>query len=434
MARVLVTDAGRGSAIAFIAVARPPRRGGRRGRRAAPQPGLRVALRQRARGLPVPGHGPGRGGRRAAPRPCATSGSTWSSRSATRSCCRCRAARERFEGVCALALPGPGRARAGDRQGGDARARRAGSACRCPRPRSVATAAEARAAAPRLGWPLVLKPVASRIVRDGGRGALRGLLRQRRGGARRAAWRRWRAHLPVLLQQYHAGEGHGVELLCDRGEPLAVFQHRRLHEVPITGGASALRESVPLDPALLRPRRCGCCAELRWTGWPWSSSASGPAGPVLMEINGRIWGSLPLAVKSGVDFPAELVAAAPRAEASVRRAPSTAARRGSACARATSASSSSGSRRCCARTAATRSCRRPSRAEGLRGGAAPAAPAPTASTCSDRDDPPPGPGRARRRRRPAGPQGPPCHVARQTFTVLTYHRVGDAEQRAARAS
>ncbi len=32
----------------------------------------------------------------------------------------------------------------------------------------------------------------------------------------------------------------------------------------------------------------------------------GPGGPHLMEINGRIWGSLPLAVFSGMDFPARL--------------------------------------------------------------------------------------------------------------------------------
>jgi hypothetical protein len=29
----------------------------------------------------------------------------------------------------------------------------------------------------------------------------------------------------------------------------------------------------------------------------------GPSGPRLMEINGRVWGSLPLAVAAGVDFP-----------------------------------------------------------------------------------------------------------------------------------
>jgi predicted ATP-grasp superfamily ATP-dependent carboligase len=32
----------------------------------------------------------------------------------------------------------------------------------------------------------------------------------------------------------------------------------------------------------------------------------GPRGPKLMEINGRVWGSLPLAVMSGVDFPLRL--------------------------------------------------------------------------------------------------------------------------------
>ena len=82
----------------------------------------------------------------------------------------------------------------------------------------------------------------------------------------------------MLLQRYHAGEGHGVELLCDRGEPLAAFQHRRLHEVPITGGASALRESVPVDPTLLdysaAPARASCAGP----GWRWSSSASAPTG------------------------------------------------------------------------------------------------------------------------------------------------------------
>ena len=43
--------------------------------------------------------------------------------------------------------------------------------------------------------------------------------------------------------------------------------------------------------------------ELRWTGLAMVEFRVGPRGPVLMEINGRIWGSLPLAVKSGADFP-----------------------------------------------------------------------------------------------------------------------------------
>ena len=80
------------------------------------------------------------------------------------------------------------------------------------------------------------------------------------------------------------------------------FQHRRLHEVPISGGASALRESVALDPRLLG-HSVRLLAALRWTGLAMVEFRLGSEGPVLMEVNGRIWGSLPLALKSGVDFP-----------------------------------------------------------------------------------------------------------------------------------
>jgi hypothetical protein len=74
-------------------------------------------------------------------------------------------ARERFAGLCALALPDPeALAQVTDKAATTALARRLGVPV--PETALVSTAAEARAAAPRLGWPLVLKPVASRIVRD----------------------------------------------------------------------------------------------------------------------------------------------------------------------------------------------------------------------------------------------------------------------------
>src|SRR3954449_2422268 len=125
-------------------------------------------------------------------------------------------------------------------------------------------------------------------------------------GARAREIGRLAGRCPALLQEYYAGEGHGVELLTDRGRPIAAFQHRRLHEVPFTGGASALREGVALDPELYG-HAVRLLAELRWTGLAMVEFRVGPDGPLLMEINGRIWGSLPLAVKSGVDFPLRLV-------------------------------------------------------------------------------------------------------------------------------
>jgi predicted ATP-grasp superfamily ATP-dependent carboligase len=109
----------------------------------------------------------------------------------------------------------------------------------------------------------------------------------------------------VLLQEYHSGDGYGVELLMFEGQPICAFQHKRLHEVPITGGASSLRESVNLDPILYEHSR-RMLAALNWTGLAMVEFKLTEDGMCLMEINGRVWGSLPLAVHSGMDFPAHL--------------------------------------------------------------------------------------------------------------------------------
>ena len=82
----------------------------------------------------------------------------------------------------------------------------------------------------------------------------------------------------ILLQEYHRGEGHGVELLLYRGRPLAAFQHRRLHEVPITGGASSFRESVSLDPTLYE-YSTRLLAALEWTGLAMVEFKLGEDGP-----------------------------------------------------------------------------------------------------------------------------------------------------------
>lgn len=170
----------------------------------------------------------------------------------------------------------------------------------------VSDAATAAREAPSLGWPVVLKPRFSRAVLPDGR--MVGLevsyantleeLRQRIAAPLLAG--------DVLLQRMHAGEGHGVEMLADAGHVLAAFQHRRLREVPVTGGASAYRESVAIRPELLA-HAAALIETMGWTGLAMVEFKVGPDRPVLLEINGRVWGSLPLAVKSGMDFPARYV-------------------------------------------------------------------------------------------------------------------------------
>jgi predicted ATP-grasp superfamily ATP-dependent carboligase len=162
-----------------------------------------------------------------------------------------------------------------------------------------------RAAADRLGYPVVIKPLTSRIRSD-------------RGGVRQyevsyaldpAGLERSLAGLDdvgVLVQRYWPGEGQGVELLLDHGRPVAAFQHRRLREVPVSGGASSLRESMPLDPTLFE-HAARLLGGLAFHGLAMVEFRVGPDGPALMEINGRVWGSIPLAVAAGMDFPVRLV-------------------------------------------------------------------------------------------------------------------------------
>ena len=116
---------------------------------------------------------------------------------------------------------------------------------------------------------------------------------------------------PLLLQRRIIGPGVGVFLLLWDGDTVAVFSHRRIREKPPSGGVSVYRESIPADPAVVARSR----TLLEHFGWQGVAmveykidEASGV--PYLMEINGRFWGSLQLAVDAGVDFPVLLLSAA----------------------------------------------------------------------------------------------------------------------------
>ncbi len=108
----------------------------------------------------------------------------------------------------------------------------------------------------------------------------------------------------LLIQEYAQGVGTGIELLADHGEIVYAFQHQRLHELPLTGGGSCLRKSIPVDASLLEASR-KLIKALNWHGvamveFKWQPETG---KYWLMEINGRFWGSLPLACYAGADFP-----------------------------------------------------------------------------------------------------------------------------------
>jgi len=112
-----------------------------------------------------------------------------------------------------------------------------------------------------------------------------------------------RAPFP-LIQEFIPGPGYGVSALCVRGTMRALFAHRRLRTIKPTGSGSSLRESVPPPPEMVEAARA-LLGALDWHGVAMVEfkldSRDGRAK--LMEINGRFWNSLPLAVAAGVDFP-----------------------------------------------------------------------------------------------------------------------------------
>lgn len=104
---------------------------------------------------------------------------------------------------------------------------------------------------------------------------------------------------------FEGGVGIGVSVLADEGTILQSFQHRRMREG--WGGASSYRISEPVQPGLLDACR-KICASTRLTGVCMFEFRWNPADSswVLLETNARFWGSLPLPLSIGVNFPLRL--------------------------------------------------------------------------------------------------------------------------------
>lgn len=159
-----------------------------------------------------------------------------------------------------------------------------------------------------LRFPLAVKPSRSVAGSEGQRIRI-GVAYARSVGELRDVLTRFPPQAyPLLLQQQINGPGFGISVLVWQGRLFGAFAHRRLREKPPSGGVSVLRESVRLDDNLLS-RSLALLGDFDWQGVAMVEykldDASGTA--YLMEINGRLWGSLQLAIDAGVDFPRLLV-------------------------------------------------------------------------------------------------------------------------------
>ena len=167
-----------------------------------------------------------------------------------------------------------------------------------------------------LGYPVVLKPACSRVrIPEGWLSTGVSYAHDHKELSHRLASFSPRA-FPVLLQERILGPGVGVFVCFQKGKPTALFSHRRLRERPPSGGVSVLCESAELDPTAV-DYAVGLLSRLDWRGVAMVEFKRDDRDGTLrlMEINGRLWGSLQLAIDADVNFPAHLVSVATGVEA-----------------------------------------------------------------------------------------------------------------------
>ena len=108
-----------------------------------------------------------------------------------------------------------------------------------------------------------------------------------------------------LIQSYCPGHGVGQMFLIRDGVPQLRFQHRRLHEWPPEGGFSSFCEAIDLtrNPEV-QARSLALLRALDWEGAAMVEYRHDPVSGrfVLMEVNGRFWGSQALAFHAGAHF------------------------------------------------------------------------------------------------------------------------------------
>jgi len=111
----------------------------------------------------------------------------------------------------------------------------------------------------------------------------------------------------VLIQEFVSGVGIGFSCSVAGGKAFLPFQWQRIREVDPRGSASSARKSIPLDPPLVS-LSVQLITEMDFEGIAmveYKKTADGRL--ILMEINGRPWGSIGLSIACGIDYPRHLI-------------------------------------------------------------------------------------------------------------------------------
>jgi predicted ATP-grasp superfamily ATP-dependent carboligase len=168
----------------------------------------------------------------------------------------------------------------------------------CPVTQLITSEADFLRYKSQIQFPQVLKPINS----SGGRG-IEYIFHQSEleAGANKILAK----YKEFLMQEYIPGDSYyGVSTIFnDRNEMRSVFVHQKIRQYPPTGGASTYAVSVKF-PRLVELTE-SLLKSLRWRGVANVEFKIDrrDGSPRLMEANPRLWGSLQLAITSGINIP-----------------------------------------------------------------------------------------------------------------------------------
>jgi predicted ATP-grasp superfamily ATP-dependent carboligase len=163
--------------------------------------------------------------------------------------------------------------------------------------------ADVAAAVRKVGLPAVVKPVQSWVEKAGSGIRMASSVALSAREATQAAGQILEAGGQAMVQRWLPGDREAVSLIVSRGRVLARFAQIAHRMYPSLGGASVLRESIPLpdDVTEAAERLVHAIGLEGYAEVEFRRDAEGR--PVLMEINPRLSASVEVAVRAGVNFP-----------------------------------------------------------------------------------------------------------------------------------
>ena len=159
-----------------------------------------------------------------------------------------------------------------------------------------------------MSYPAVIKPQSSCVWKDGVgiKGTAEYVFTSDELYVRASALYKKTGKYP-LAQTFIKGDEYGIEMLCQKGKIVAQVAHKRIRSLSPTGGAAVVKKTICNTKIAYEMESVAqkIAKELSWEGVMMIEFKNDEKDNELklMEINGRFWGSLPLAIFAGVDFP-----------------------------------------------------------------------------------------------------------------------------------